>query len=218
MNIPELQDIMCRLSSVRPLFHSEADFQHAFAWEVHGRYPNAQIRLEREALRGLYLDISVTVDHATTAIELKYAKQKLSLPLRGEEYALRTHGAQDVRRYDVLKDLVRIERLVSEGVASVGYIILLTNDASYWQPRPNPIRTTADAAFRLHQGRTLGGTMEWGSTTGPGTNRDRENPLTLVGEYVTDWIDYSCVAPPPAGIFRYLALEVRRERLTASMP
>lgn len=30
----------------RPVFHSEADFQHALAWSIHRVYPDAKIRLE----------------------------------------------------------------------------------------------------------------------------------------------------------------------------
>ena len=30
----------------RPIFHSEADFQFALAWEIQSAYPRAQVRLE----------------------------------------------------------------------------------------------------------------------------------------------------------------------------
>lgn len=33
------------LSTDRPIFHSEHDFQHALAWAIHERVPNAHIRL-----------------------------------------------------------------------------------------------------------------------------------------------------------------------------
>lgn len=31
----DLSEVMQRLATVRKVFHSEADFQHAFAWQAH---------------------------------------------------------------------------------------------------------------------------------------------------------------------------------------
>ena len=36
---------MAALARMRPLFHSEADFQHAFAWQLRSAHPDARIRL-----------------------------------------------------------------------------------------------------------------------------------------------------------------------------
>ena len=71
--------------------------------------------------------------------------------MRSERFVLRDQGAQDIRRYDFLMDIQRLEDEVSEGRARQGFAILLTNDPSYWQP---PRRDeTVDAAFRIHDGR-----------------------------------------------------------------
>ena len=43
---------MAALARVRPLFHSEADFQHAFAWQLHSAHPDARIRLEIASATG----------------------------------------------------------------------------------------------------------------------------------------------------------------------
>jgi hypothetical protein len=42
----EVAEILSRLAKKRPIFHSEADFQHALAWEVRGMHADADIRLE----------------------------------------------------------------------------------------------------------------------------------------------------------------------------
>ena len=42
-----LHTTMDSLAAKRPIFHSEADFQHALAWEVQLAHPNAGIRLEK---------------------------------------------------------------------------------------------------------------------------------------------------------------------------
>jgi len=42
----DLQVPLSRLKSNRKVFHSEADFQFALAWELQLQYPDAAIRLE----------------------------------------------------------------------------------------------------------------------------------------------------------------------------
>jgi hypothetical protein len=39
--------VLTALAKQRPIFHSEADFQHAIAWEIHKHLPRASVRLER---------------------------------------------------------------------------------------------------------------------------------------------------------------------------
>lgn len=206
MDLDELQALMRGLAAVRPVFHSEADFQHAVAWELHRRHPEASIRLERQVLPALYLDLSVTVAGRTTAIELKYATRRFAIDVGGEHFQLRDHSAHDVRRYDVIKDIVRVERVVGERAADDGFVILLTNDAGYW--REGARATTADASFRLHDGRTIRGSLAWAASAGAGTIKGREVELSLLSEYVTSWRDYSRLEGS-AGVFRYLAIEVR---------
>jgi hypothetical protein len=82
----------------------------------------------------------------------------------------------------------------------------LTNDSSYWRVPTLP-RATVDAAFRLHEGRTLAGELTWAATAGVGTTRGRTKAHLLHGRYPLHWRDYSNVAEGPAGTFRYLLLE-----------
>ena len=42
----DIVSLMSALSNHRPIFHSEADFQHAFAWQIHKMMPSWKIRLE----------------------------------------------------------------------------------------------------------------------------------------------------------------------------
>jgi hypothetical protein len=68
-------ELMGELSRQRAVFHSEADFQHTFAWEIHRRMPHAEVRLERPIFVGgktLHLDCLVTQGKMAVAIELKY--------------------------------------------------------------------------------------------------------------------------------------------------
>ncbi len=41
-----ISEILSSLAQYRPVFHSEADFQHTFAWEIHRWSPGASVRLK----------------------------------------------------------------------------------------------------------------------------------------------------------------------------
>ena len=42
----DISTLLAGLAESRKVFHSEADFQHAFAWHIHQKMPDSQIRLE----------------------------------------------------------------------------------------------------------------------------------------------------------------------------
>ncbi len=89
--------VMARLASSRPVFHTEADFQHAFAWEGHQLYPDAQVRLERRLSvdTNERLDLLLCFQGIAVAVELKYPVAKLDAVLEGEPFVLRAQGAED---------------------------------------------------------------------------------------------------------------------------
>jgi len=95
----EIADVLRSLAQERRLFHSEADFQHALAWEIHRRLPDAEVRLEvpLSTLRER-LDLLVrTKNGATYGFELKYKTQAVTCGLAGEAFEVRNHGAPDSR-------------------------------------------------------------------------------------------------------------------------
>jgi hypothetical protein len=206
MTLAGLEQSMTALASQRPVFHSEADFQHAFAWQLQQLYPAARIRLETRARPGVRLDVLVLVDGCRIAFELKYLLRKLSTTIEDEQFELPFQGAQDTRRYDFIKDVGRLEVLLHDGLADIGYAIALTNDPLYWQGGER--EDVADAAFRLGEGRTLAGVADWSAQTGAGTKRFREQPLSLSGSYELQWRDFSHVEGGRYGLFRYLVVAV----------
>ena len=200
--------LMATLAGRRKLFHSEADFQHALAWQLHQAAPDTKVRLEVDAFpdqaRRRFLDIWLPVDGI--AIELKYVTRKLELDHDGESFALRDHSAQDTRRYDFLLDIQRLEAMRSNECRA-GYAVLLTNDLSYWTV---PVtRDTQDAAFRIHEGRDISGELAWAERAGSGTVKGRESPINLQGSYRLSWQDYSTFPGRAYGNFRYLAVTVK---------
>ena len=209
-----LRDTLALLAAERPVFHSEADFQHALAWLIHERNPAARIRLEyrlseqeRECL-----DLWVQDDECALAMELKYPTRLLTAEYAGEQFWLKNHSARDITRYDFIKDICRLERSVLARPGVTGYAVLLTNDSGYWTL---PAHTeTIDAAFRLHEAAQLSGTLAWAAHTGAGTMDGREAALELRGSYEMSWHDYSTVGSNPnEGRFRYLLVRVDSESL-----
>ena len=73
----DINAAMNRLSEIRPLFHSEADFQHALAWQLQKQYPDVSVRLQYRSphltQRG-YVDIWLADGAECVAIELKYKR------------------------------------------------------------------------------------------------------------------------------------------------
>jgi hypothetical protein len=206
VNLADIERWMAALATRRPVFHSEADFQHAFAWEIHEENPSARIRLETRARPGVRLDVLAVINGRRVAFELKYLLRNLTITIDDELFELPNQSAQDTRRYDFVKDVARLEVLTSEGYADNGFSIALTNDPSYWQGRNR--EDVAYAAFRLGEGRTLAGAAAWAAHTGAGTMRGRELPLALLGSYELRWRDFSTVDGVRNNAFRYLVVQV----------
>jgi hypothetical protein len=113
----------------------------------------------------------------------------LSKEISGELFQLKNQSAQDIRRYDFIKDIKRLEDIAVERKNFTGYAIMLTNDSSYWS-EPS-IQGTIDCKFRLQEGRVLEGKLAWGKEASEGTTKGREQALVLNGRYGVQWQDYS---------------------------
>lgn len=207
----DIRSIMTNLSCKRPVFHNEADFQHALAWEIREHYPQAKIRLEKK-VRGsaanMYLDIFVDCAGRRYGIELKYKTRRFEGAVEGEEFTLNNQGAHDIGRYDVMKDLQRLEQMVAAGVVDEGILVFLTNDPLYYTDLGEE-KLTADRDFRLHEGRNVQGRLSWGEQAGPGTMRGREEPISLHGQYEMKWAPYSQMGGSNGGAFHFLMLAVQ---------
>jgi hypothetical protein len=125
---------MLRLSRRRPLFHSEPDFQLAFAWELQTAYPDSHLRLEKRVSDDprVELDVLFVCEGRRYGLELKYSRSKALVTIEGESFALRT-GAPDLERYGILRDIARLERLVALDVLDEGCAVVLTNARGLWR-------------------------------------------------------------------------------------
>ena len=97
----DLPDLLAELAGKRPVFHSEADFQHALAWKIHEAFPSANVRPEYKPFpeKRVYIDIWVS-GAESAAIELKYLTRRLKVDVNGERFTLKDQSARDLGRYD----------------------------------------------------------------------------------------------------------------------
>ena len=197
-----LAEALSSLSIKRFAFHSEADFQFSLALELNKHYPEWEIRLEypddsREKRR--YFDLYLTLGEQRIPIELKYKTGLSRFKTGKEEYSLKEQSAEDLGRLNFLQDVERLEQMDSN---PFGYAVLLTNVPAYWETAKR--RNTRDSAFRLHEGRTVEGTLLWGK----GEDIFEANTVRLKKSYLLNWTDYSKVDAESNNRFRYLLLEV----------
>jgi hypothetical protein len=197
---------MRSLARRRPVFHSEADFQHELALQIRQDYPAHQVRLEvPSGIEGIgTTDLIVRNAGQTCGIELKYLAKLYAGVVEDEAFRLRNHSAHDIRRYDVIRDIQRLERL-NDTISGPSFLIVLTNDPAFWKEGGD--KATVDAAFRIGHGRTLEGTLGWADHAGAGTMRKRETAIKLSGRYQVAWEDYNKLEGVN-GAFRFLAIEV----------
>ena len=139
MNAQEISDCMSRVAAVRPLFHSEADFQHELAMEL--RRSGHQVRLEvpysiaiNGAQVGVQLDILVIEPKTQqrTAIELKYVTARKTVVHAGETFNLCQNWGTNLSRFDCWADFQRVGGLIAAGQADCGFAVFLTNAEDAW--------------------------------------------------------------------------------------
>ncbi len=139
-------------------------------------------------------------------LELKYLTASWVGDVGGERFELLNHGAQDIRAYDAVKDVQRVEQFVGGQPGWSGAVLVLTNDPGYWS-RPAHGRITNAGAFRIYEDQVISGSRTWGAATGAGTMKDRELAIHLRGDYRCRWSDYSAL-PGRKGRFRLLVIPI----------
>lgn len=203
----DIHALMKGLAERRPIFRVERDFQNSLSEYIVESTLESEFSLEFPSFRNENKRLDIWLPKAQTLIELKYKTQKLHIRNNGKFFDLKNQSADDLARYDFLKDIQRLERAVEEGTAKYGFAIILTNDSLYWRPSQTGRRTGFDE-FRIHEGKRVTGRMVWGPTAGPGTRKGREEPIHLKGSYTLNWRDYSRLGAERNARFRYLAVSV----------
>ena len=125
------------LSSRRPLFHNEADFQFYFAWLL--KEKGYEIRLEhyagKENNKRTYIDLVAIKEKKCYLFEFKYKTDEITVEINNEKYEFFNHGARDLGSIAVLTDVNRLEKYMGKTIYGAqvieGFSIFLTNDLKY---------------------------------------------------------------------------------------
>ena len=211
----DLDTTLMELAVQRPVFQNERDFQFSFAWQIKMKFPNWNIRFEKNLTDSedekRRIDLWIEGEN-TYAIELKYPTQELFHEVNNEIFKLRNQSAVDYSRYAFLKDIQRMEEVVGNNTDVKGYAILITNDMSIELPPTKD--DVADFQFRIHEGKVINNEeLDWIRKEGGQSFGDMENPIKLRGTYKFNWKDYSELKnknnlPVTNGKFRYLFVEI----------
>jgi len=206
LNELTLCSVVKSLAKKRPVFHSEADFQFALAWELKRKFRKADIRIERPFGGELneYLDIQVCIGDDIYPIELKYKTKELKIEISNEKFHLKDQGAQNHGSYDFLWDIKRIEKLSRDKKFKTGFVIWLTNDMGYLTPPKN--KKVGYAKFSVYDGREIKARqpMKWQGQT---ATRGRDTPISLKNDYTIGWKDYG-----QSNQFKYALITIEKPK------
>jgi hypothetical protein len=195
---------MKKLAQKHPFFYSKEAFKNALKHQLQEKFRV----IENKDFHGCVVDLWVEDPYSEQcyAIYLMNKLGRLTTHLENRLIELKNHGAQDIGRYDFLKQVEKLEKITTGSDNIKGIAILLTNDHLYWS---EPTRAnTVDSYFRIHENRILTGELKWMEHASAGTTKDRENPLVIKGTYKLQWKHYSTVSNKRHGEFRYLAVHI----------
>ena len=229
-----LESVLNELSEERKIFVSEADFQLALAWKIKEEYNDAKVRCEYPLQVGneyMHIDIMVIREDEWIPIELKYKTSSIEVNgekgicIGEEKYNLKNQSAQDIGRYDYLRDIERIEKIKKSKIkigkvnCKRGFTIMISNDPLY-RRKPQYKKQEKGAQlpnyyqFSLHETEkgekvhNIKKRPRWHECTGDGTKKGREHNINLTGTYECNWKPYSQIDASKNNIFKYLIHEI----------
>lgn len=220
MTRKNLTAAMASLAMRRPVFHSEADFQHELAMEV--SRTGFSVRLETPHTlnlngAGIPVELDLLFLNPQTkhkiALEIKYVKSGVTVVHDGENFDLKNTWGTNLPRFDCLADFQRVGKLKASGAVDFAFTIFLTNSASAWVDNVGN-STIMARQFSIHEGRLInpGAFLNWvPANPGRGSVSVRRlfpyAPISIPQAAICTWADYSDFQIPN-GRFRYLLLEV----------
>lgn len=223
-------DIINSFAYEGKLFSNERQFQLEFAWRLREKGYTVLLEVLEDSAEKNYVDIVVELDeNQYVAIELKYTtmQKKLDYHIGGKIIHTYSQGAGDERRYEYLKDIQRIEKLMNKknvfeqknAHVVKGYAIIMTNDGYSMKDGED----TKYKEIALNRNRKLPN-KEMSFEVG----KKNKSPIVLEGDYVCNWMEYklqnALVMYYTAGKkmkemkyekyhpFEYMVMEVKKEK------
>lgn len=196
-----------QLANNNRVFCSEAEFQFALSQKIQSLLPNAVIVLEKAIAVyngayniNYYVDIVIKDNNQYHYIELKYQTSECNAKdAFGGTMVLKNQAAEDLMRYDYLKDILRLYDIAINHPARFGggFAILLSNDKLMYKAPPI-YRNTLDYQFRIHDRRgvikdpyPIPGKVTWKSMRSDHWTKKGERSLVFTLPTIsTNWDTY----------------------------
>lgn len=208
----QLEEILKSVYNNRNPFLSEAQLQFDLAialeklfesqspnrYKIYLEYPTVNATTTARVYYDIVIKDVETKEYCP--IELKYKTKNATVIFDGTAIDLKNHAAQDLGRFDYLKDVERIENFgeFTGKTKEAGYAIILTNDHNYWSAGR---AGCMDADFALNNGRKIDeGGKNWIGEARVGSSRLKG--LKLKGSYYIEWKNLD-------NNFKYLMLEIK---------
>ena len=209
-----LEGILQDFAKNSKVFAKEAQFQFELAWELQKRVGvKYKVFLEYPCGKISYDIVLKSQEDKYIVIELKYKTVASTYTtLDYGKLQLKNHAAQDLGRYDFLKDIERIENWeqFSNGKSfEKGYAIFLTNDMLYLKDSLHINNNVKYKQFCIGDSQITKGKKNWEngmSKTSCGKNR--VHPITISKDYDVQWenYNYNVIGQPE---FKYLIIEIK---------
>jgi hypothetical protein len=216
-----LQNILGKLSKRRPIFYSEADFQHELALQLNDASWRCRLEVPLSiSLKGAPVKAEVDImaldpgSQSRVAIELKYITAKLSAEHGGEAFQLANNWGTNLSRFDCLADWERVASIVAEGHAQRGFTVFLTNAGDAWTRDVSATDILA-RDMSTHEGRKLfeNEELSWPEDLNPKSVGKKRlppySPILCPASLACGWSDYSVHDSARNAEFRYLLLEAK---------
>ncbi len=194
----DIKVILKKLSEKRSVFHMEADFQLALFREIAEVLGTSKDIYLEHLEGGKHIDIYIKNENMDTALEIKYKttfNKKIICPKTNEVFRLKKQSGQTYSRYDFWHDIERLQELVGTGNGKKrGFVLFLTNDKSYWDPRYGAVEND----FKTSHGRIF----ERGSVL-TGNIKGKNKSVKIDYNYKINWEPYG-----EDGILKYLLVAI----------
>lgn len=192
------------------VFFNEAHFQSTFTIDLNNEINSKDFQLILEYnpnYKKYRVDLFVInkTTNEKTVIEFKYITDKTTVEIDNSLIInLKAQRAYNVRRYQIWKDISKIEELIDSGKCDDGYFIMITNADKLIQTVPkNNIDKEFDISNGTHPSKT--GELYW-SYSSPKTEKRYPKKIPIRSQYKFNYFPYSGIKP--FSEFKYLILSI----------
>lgn len=208
-----IEQIMKEYSENGTVFFNEAHFQFEFAISLSAKLSMSNYRITLEHcpnFKKYRVDLLVEdiKNNEKTIIEFKYVTKKATIEIHEQFYIdLKSQGAYDIRRYQIWRDISKLEDLLDNKKCDHAYFLMITNADKLIKPVPkNNLDCEFDISTRKRN-RPDKKELYW-SHPSPRTERRYPNRIIIRKNesYKFDYIPYS--SSTNAASFKYLILQI----------